>query len=204
MGIQYGYLVGNKSSKKWATQLNAIKDFGVEESCLVMEEAARGAERPAFEQLTEKLTAGDILVVASLDGLGRNYKDIFDCWSLLSKQKGVDLVVLDMPVMSTYSPNDLMRPVVTDLVLQSFTYLFAHQRKNAHDHQAECIEAAKDRGIQFGRPRLNTPEEFAVLAAQCRDGDISAQEAAQRLNISRTTFWRRMREYDAQQKAARS
>ena len=193
-GKTYGYVRVSTKNQNEDRQLVAMRDFGIPEDRIIVEkQSGKDFEsRPLYQKLLRRLRAGDTLVVLSIDRLGRNYEEILEQWRLITKERGVYIVVLDMPLLNTQDCNEPVRKLITDLVLQVFSYVAQTERENIRVRQREGIEAAKARGVRFGRPRLEMPDSFGAVAALWRDHRITAREAARRLNISPNTFLRRV------------
>ena len=193
-GKTYGYVRVSTKNQNEDRQLVAMRDFGIPEDRIIVEkQSGKDFEsRPLYQKLLRRLRAGDTLVVLSIDRLGRNYEEILEQWRLITKERGVYIVVLDMPLLNTQDCNEPVRKLITDLVLQVFSYVAQTERENIRVRQREGIEAAKARGVRFGRPRLEMPDSFGAVAALWRDHRITAREAARRLSISPNTFLRRV------------
>ena len=154
--------------------------------------------RPQYKKLLRKLKRGDILVIKSIDRLGRNYEEILNQWRIITKEKQADIVVLDMPLLDTrQTGRDLTGTFVADLVLQILSYVAQTERENIRQRQMEGIAAAKLRGVQFGRPRKPVPEKFFNLKERWGRGEISSRQAAKQLNIAQDTFLRWVHEQKA-------
>ena len=142
-----------------------------------------------YRKMVRKLKKDDVLYVKSIDRLGRNYTEILEQWRILTKEKGIDIVVLDMPLLDTRQRGkDLTGIFVADLVLQILSYVAQTERENTKQRQKEGIAAAKQRGVRFGRPRKEVPAEFEKLKKQWESQTISSREAAKKLGISQDTF----------------
>ncbi len=175
--------------------MTAMREFGIPaEYILVEKQSGKDFERPIYLQLIRKLERGDILVVKSIDRLGRNYKEILEQWTSLTKEKGVAIVVLDMPLLDTRADRDLTGTLVADIVLQLLSYVAQTERDFIRQRQAEGIAEAKARGVHFGRKRIPMPESFEELAEDWWFGRVTAVQAGKELGISRTTFKRRAEE----------
>ena len=140
------------------------------------------------------LKPGDVLVIKSIDCLGRNYNEILEQWRILTKEKQVAIVVLDMKLLDTRNNRDLTGTLIADIVLQLLSYVAETERNFIRQRQKEGIAAAKARGQKFGRPRMDRGKEFPELARRWRDGEISASEAGRRLGVSHVTFLKWARE----------
>jgi len=195
MGKTYGYVRVSTKDQNEARQLAAMTEFGVAEENIVVEKmSGKDFRRPVYQELVSCMSAGDVLVIKSIDRLGRNYTEILEQWGRLTKQLSVAIVVLDMPLLDTREGRDLTGTLIADIVLQLLSYVAETERESIRRRQAEGIEAAKRRGQRFGRERLEMPEEFGPLVRQWRDGEISSRQAGARLGISYQTFLRRAKE----------
>jgi len=192
----YGYVRVSSKDQNEARQMTAMREFGVEESNIVVEkQSGKDFQRPLYRALIERMNPGDVLVVKSIDRLGRNYNEVLDQWSELTKVRHISIVVLDMSMLDTRDENDLTRMLISDIVLQVLSYVAEKERENIRQRQAEGIAAAKARGTQFGRRRIKMPKGFVKLAQKWKNNEITAQEAADQLGLSRQTFSRRANEY---------
>ena len=195
-GIMYGYARVSTRNQKEDRQLTALRDFGVAETRITVEkQSGKNFDRPLYQSLAQALRPGDILVVKSIDRLGRNYDEILEQWSFITKTKGAAIVVLDMPLLDTREGRDLTGTLVADIVLQLLSYVAQTEREFLRQRQAEGIAAAKERGVRFGPERIPMPEEFGALAEDWWNGYISAAEAGRQLGVSRKTFTRRATEW---------
>ena len=194
-GIMYGYARVSTRSQKEDRQLAALKDFGVaEERITVEKQSGKNFDRPLYQRLARALRSGDVLVIKSIDRLGRNYDEILEQWAYITKTKRAAIVVLDMPLLDTREGRDLTGTLVADIVLQLLSYVAQTEREFLRQRQAEGIAAAKERGVRFGPARIPMPEGFDELAEDWKNGYISATEAGRQLGISRKTFTRRASE----------
>ena len=194
----YGYVRVSTREQNEVRQLNAMREFGVEEKNIVIEKlSGRDFNRPRYQKLVSGLCPGDILVIKSIDRLGRNYTEILEQWAAITKQREAAIVVLDMPLLDTRQGRDLTGTLIADIVLQLLSYVAQTERESIHQRQAEGIAAAKERGGKFGRERIKLPEDFPEFARLWRDGVISSRYAAKELGISYQTFLRRAKEFFA-------
>ena len=194
-GTMYGYVRVSTRDQNEDRQMTAMEEFGVAAKNIVVEkQSGKDFRRPCYQGLLKRLRHGDILVIKSIDRLGRNYTEILEQWSHLTKKRGVAIVVLDMPLLDTRQGRDLTGRLIADIVLQLLSYVAETERQNLRQRQAEGIAAARKRGVHLGRRPIPMPEEFPRLAADWRQGAISARTAAKRLGISCQTFLRRARE----------
>ena len=192
----YGYVRVSTKGQKEDRQLIAMREFGIPPEHIVVEkQSGKDFERPIYQKLIQSLERGDVLVVKSIDRLGRNYEEILEQWSILTKDKRIAIVVLDMPLLDTRENRDLTGILVADIVLQLLSYVAQTERDFIRQRQAEGIAAAKERGIRFGRTPLPMPEQFEALAIDWWHGRVSATQAGRELGISRTTFKRRVEEW---------
>jgi len=198
-GNMYGYARVSTRGQKEDRQLAALTQFGVEEARIVVEkQSGKDFDRPLYKALVEKMDARDVLVVKSIDRLGRNYEEILEQWAYLTKVREISIVVLDMPLLDTREGRDLTGTLVADIVLQLLSYVAQTERDFMRQRQAEGIKAAKERGVRFGRERIDMPPGFVCLAEDWWEGCVSASDAGKLMGISRDTFLRRAKEWGAQ------
>ncbi len=188
----YGYVRVSTREQKEDRQLIALQTFPVSRKNIYTDKlSGKDFNRPQYQELLKRIQPGDLLVVKSIDRLGRNYEEILLQWRNLTKEKQADIVVLDMPLLDTRkSGNDLTGTFVADLVLQVLSYVAQTERENIHQRQMEGIAAAKLRGVQFGRPRKPVLELFWQLKSEWENKKITSREAARRLSIAQDTFLR--------------
>lgn len=188
----YGYVRVSTKEQCEERQLIALREFPVNEKKIYMDKlSGKDFNRPRYQRMVKKLKAGDTVVVKSIDRLGRNYEEILEQWRIITKEKKADIVVLDMPLLDTrQTGKDLTGTFVADLVLQILSYVAQTERENTRQRQMEGIAAAKQRGVQFGRPRKPVPEEFERLKEAWENKKITSREAATRLGIAQDTFLR--------------
>ena len=188
-GITYGYVRVSTREQNEARQLTAMRTFGVAEEHIVVEkESGKDFQRPLYLRLIKKLRSGDVLVVKSIDRLGRNYSEILEQWSVITKKQAAAIVVLDMPLLDTRQGRDLTGTLIADIVLQLLSYVAQTERENIRQRQAEGIAEAKARGVQFGRKGMELPEGFDLVAQLWQSGEISARKGALHLGITHRTF----------------
>mgnify|MGYP001479758400 CR=1 FL=1 len=187
----YGYVRVSTKEQNEDRQLIAMQNFGVKQSNIYMDKlSGKDFERPKYKRLMKKIKPGDTLVIKSIDRLGRNYEEILEQWRIITKEKQVGIVVLDMPLLDTRHKNDLTGTLIADIVLQLLSYVAETERINIRQRQAEGIAAAKARGVHLGRPRIDIPVEFYILKERYQSREITTREAAKILGISATTFLR--------------
>ena len=192
----YGYIRVSTKVQCEERQVIALRDFPVQDDNIFMDKlSGKDFNRPQYKRLMRKLKRGDILVVKSIDRLGRNYDEILNQWRIITKEKMADIVVLDMPLLDTrQTGRDLTGTFVADLVLQILSYVAQTERENIRQRQMEGIAAAKRRGVQFGRPRKPVPENFFHVKEQWEKKKINSRQAAKELHIAQDTFLRWARE----------
>lgn len=190
--IIYGYVRVSTKEQCEDRQLIALREFPVAENHIFMDKlSGKDFNRPQYQNLIRRLKPHDILVVKSIDRLGRNYDEILDQWRVITKSRQADIVVLDMPLLDTrQTGRDLMGIFVADLVLQILSYVAQTERENIRQRQQEGIAAARLRGVQFGRPRKQVPTEFEYVRQQWEQGRITSRQAARQLGVAQDTFLR--------------
>ena len=189
----YGYVRVSSKDQCEDRQLLALKEFGVVERNIYTDKiSGKNFNRPQYHRLMKKLKQGDVVVILSIDRLGRNYDEIQNQWRIITKEKQADIVVLDMPLLDTRKSqnNDLTGIFIADLVLQILAYVAQIERENIKQRQKEGIHAAKCRGVQFGRPRKNILDNFDDVKGKWEKSEINSRQAAQILGISQNTFLR--------------
>ena len=187
--MEYGYARVSTKEQNEQRQIIALTGFGIaEKNIYVDKQSGKDFERTQYRRLMRKLKDGDLLVVKSIDRLGRNYAEILEQWRIITKEKCAAIVVLDMPLLDTRKTNDLTGTLIADIVLQLLSYVAQTEREFIRQRQAEGIAAAKARGVRFGRKPKEKPPDFpAVLEAWCK-GELSARAAAARLGVTHRTF----------------
>jgi len=195
-GNVYGYMRVSTREQNEDRQFIAMLEFGVEESNLFMDkQSGKDFNRPAYLRLLDTLKAGDVLVIKSIDRLGRDYEEIIEQWRIITKERQVAIVVLDMPLLDTRQKDrDLTGTFIADLVLQILSFVAENVRESIHKRQAEGIAAAKARGVKFGRPKKTTPDNFEDMIVQWENKQLSLEDLLCRCSISESTFYRRFRE----------
>lgn len=195
-GKIYGYIRVSSTDQNEDRQLIAMRGKAVPERGIYMDkQSGSNFERPQYKKLVRRLQRGDLLYVTSIDRLGRNYKEIQKQWRILTGDIGVDICVIDMPLLDTRRGKDLMGTFIADLVLQILSFVAQNERENIRQRQSEGIAAAKARGVRFGRPRLSLPGCFPEMVTAWEEGRIGLDEVLKRCNMSEATFYRRLREY---------
>lgn len=186
-----GYIRVSTREQNPDRQTAAMREFGVPESRMVIEhQSGKNFERPLYQRMVGRLSEGDVLVIKSIDRLGRNYDEILEEWRRITKEKRADIVVLDMPLLDTRAGRDLTGTLIADIVLQLLSYVAQTEREFIRQRQREGIEAARARGVRFGRRPAQAPEEFGELAEAYWRGEISADEIARQAGLARSTTYR--------------
>lgn len=194
----YGYVRVSTKDQNEARQVIAMQEFGIDEQHILIEkQSGKNFNRPQYKWLLKQMRKGDTLVIKSIDRLGRNYVEILEQWRILTKEKQVAVVVLDMPILDTRDERDLMGTLIADIVLQLLSYVAQTERESIRQRQAEGIAAAKARGVHFGPAPRVKPENFRSCADRWKRREISAREAARQLQICHKTFlkWAQSEEY---------
>mgnify|MGYP004521247067 CR=1 FL=1 len=187
--MEYGYARVSTREQNEERQLIALRAFGIADAAIFMDkQSGKDFARTQYRRLMCRLKDGDTLVVKSIDRLGRNYEEILEQWRVITKEKRAAIVVLDMPLLDTRQNRDLTGTLIADIVLQLLSYVAQTEREFIRQRQAEGIEAAKARGVHFGRRPAPRPERFSLLQQQWLRGEISARQAAEQLKITHRTF----------------
>lgn len=195
--MEYGYVRVSTKEQNEQRQMIALREFGIDAKRIYMDkQSGKDFERSNYKKLLIKVKSGDTLVVKSIDRLGRNYDDILEQWRIITKEKQVAIVVLDMPLLDTRQNRDLTGTLIADIVLQLLSYVAQTEREFIRQRQAEGIAAAKEQGIKFGRRPKGRPEAFENMKCLWMNHEISAREAAKRLDITYSTFLRWVKEND--------
>lgn len=195
-GNIYGYIRVSSTDQNEDRQLIALREKAIPEKHIYMDkQSGKDFNRPQYKKLAKRLKAGDLLYILSIDRLGRNYEEIQHQWRILTKEIGVDICVIDMPLLDTRNGKDLMGTFIADLVLQILSFVAQSERENIRKRQEQGIAAAKARGIQFGRPALAIPENFDKLVGEWEQKRISLNFLLEQCGMSEATFYRRLREY---------
>ena len=200
--MNYGYIRVSTKEQNEDRQMIAMREWGIAREQIYMDkQSGKDFARPQYRRLVRKLKQGDTIVVKSIDRLGRNYEETLEQWRILTKEKRVHIVVLDMPVLDTRSQKDLTGTLIADIVLQLLSYVAQTERELIRQRQAEGIAAARARGVRFGRPRIPIPEDFEPVYFWWKAGKLSAKRASDCLGVSHQTFERFVREYEAEKAA---
>ena len=191
MGNIYGYARVSTREQNEDRQLIALQEVRVSKQNIYLDkQSGRDFNRPMYLRLLKKLKREDLLYIQSIDRLGRNYDEILEQWRILTKERKVDISVLDMPLLDTRRGKDLMGTFLSDIVLQVLSFVAENERKSIRQRQREGIEAAKLRGVQFGRPKLPMPENFLEAYARWVSKEVSGAKAAEQCHMTMSTFYR--------------
>ncbi len=191
----YGYVRVSTKEQNEDRQMIAMRNFGIANSSIILDkQSGKDFERPGYQRLIQKLKTGDTLVIKSIDRLGRDYEEILEQWRLLTREKQVDIVVLDMPLLDTRQGRDLTGALIADILLQLLSYVAQTEREFNRQRQAEGIAAAKAKGIHLGRKFKERGENYESVMAAWRRGEISGRAAARELGVAHGTFQRWCRE----------
>lgn len=194
MGAVYGYVRVSTREQNEDRQIIALNERKVpKKNIYIDKQSGKDFERPMYHRMLKKLRQDDLIYVKSIDRLGRNYEEILEQWRILTKEKKVDIVVLDMELLDTRRGKDLMGTFLSDIVLQVLSFVAENERKNIRQRQKEGIEAARLRGVQFGRPKRQVPDNFEQICCRWKNGEIIGKEAAQLCDMPLTTFYGRAR-----------
>ena len=196
-GCVYGYVRVSSADQNEERQRIAMAQEGLKEKDIFMDkQSGKDFERPQYRKMVRKLKKDDLLYIKSIDRLGRNYAEILEQWRFLTKEKGIDIVVLDMPLLDTRRGKDLMGTFLSDIVLQVLSFVAENERTNIRQRQAEGIAAAKARGVRFGRPPKPLPAGFHSAYQNWKAGKITGTAAAKECGMPLSTFRYRAEIYE--------
>ena len=199
--MTYGYIRVSSVDQNEDRQVAALRELGVREDKIYFDKiSGKDFERPKYKEMLEQLHEGDLLYVVSIDRLGRNYTDIQRQWKMLIHEKKIDICVLDMPLLDTRNKKDLMGAFVAELVLQILSFVAENERENIRKRQEEGIAAAKKRGVRFGRPEISVPENFGEIIRAWEEKEYTIEQLTNSCGMSKSTFYRRVREYKLRKK----
>lgn len=189
MSMVYGYVRVSSRDQNEERQILAMREFGISDKFVFTDkQSGKDFKRPEYKKMMKRLCDGDVLVVKSIDRLGRNYGEILQQWREITLAKKASIVVLDMPLLDTRQRRDLVGTLISDIVLQLLSYVAQTEREFIKQRQAEGISAAKARGVRFGRRPSTRPDEYESYFLLWKNGKISAREAGRRMGIAHTTF----------------
>lgn len=192
----YGYIRVSSKEQNEDRQVIALREYGVDEHCIVIEKASgKDFDRLNYQSLVKRLRKGDRLVIKSIDRLGRNYNEILQQWQYITKTKQADIIVLDMPILDTTQYKDLLGTFISDLVLQLLSFVAENERSNIRQRQAEGIAAAKARGVHFGRERKYDPAAYFPIYEQFKRKEINQREMIRQIGCCDSTYYRLLKEF---------
>ena len=193
----YGYCRISDKDQNESRQIKAIVEEGVDERYILTDkQSGKDFNRPKYKILKEALREGDLLIIKSIDRLGRNYKEIINEWQYITQEIKADIKVLDMSMLDTTLHKDLLGTFISDLILQVLAYVAEQERANIKSRQAEGIAVAKLQGKHLGRPKATFPEGFEEVYSRWKDKQITAKKAMQQLNLKTTTFYKLVNQYE--------
>ena len=200
MCTKYGYARISSIDQNADRQFHALKQVGVPETNIYVDTiSGKHFQRPEYKKLIKKLRSGDLLYVLSIDRFGRNYEEILAQWRHLTKSIGVNICVLDMPLLDTRVYRDLLGTFISDLVLQILSFVAQSERESIKNRQAQGIALAKAKGVHMGRPAKPLPDNFSMLVKKWKSKSISTEEILRECNIGESTFYRRLKEFQTEQ-----
>ena len=192
----YGYVRVSSQDQNEERQIIAMREFGIPENHIFLDkQSGKDFNRPRYQAMLRTVREGDLLVVKSIDRLGRSYEEIGEQWRILTKEKKIDIFVIEMPLLDTRQYKDLMGTFIADLVLQVLSLVSQIEREFIHQRQAEGIAAAKARGVHFGRPQKKIPDNFTETIQSWEVGTLKLQDAIDLSGVSKSTFFRLLKEY---------
>ena len=190
----YGYVRVSSLDQNEDRQILALKEvFVPEENMFIDKQSGKDFNRPNYKRMVQILKMGDMVYIHSIDRLGRNYEEILQQWRILTKDIGVDICVLDMPLLDTRNGKDLMGTFIADIVLQILSFVAQNERENIKKRQAEGIIAAKANGVKFGRPEKELPDNFKELVCAWEQKEQSLEEVLKQCDMSQATFYRKVK-----------
>lgn len=193
----YGYIRVSSKDQNEDRQLIALHGKGVKDDCIYIDKkSGKDFDRPQYKKLMKKLKPGDLLMIQSIDRLGRNYEEVQNQWRVLTKEKEVDICVIDMPLLDTRQGKDLLGTFIADLVLQILSFVAQNEREYIRKRQAEGIAAAKTKGVKFGRRPLPLPENFYEVHRAWRSKNLTLKQAAEACNMPVGTFYGKARKFE--------
>lgn len=197
----YGYVRVSSQDQNEARQYIELIEYGIDQKHIYMDKlSGKDFNRPSYHKLVyKKIKPGDLLVIKSIDRLGRNYNEILNEWKYITKTKNVDIKILDMPLLDTDQNKDLIGTLIGDIVLQLLSFVAENERINIHQRQAEGIKAAKLRGVRFGRPEISLPDDFEEIMLLWKSGDLLSKDAIAISGLKYSTFYKKAKEYQRQQ-----
>lgn len=197
MGNVYGYVRVSSKDQNENRQVITMREMQIpDENIFIDKQSGKDFNRPQYKKMLRKVKPDDLIYIKSIDRLGRNYAEILDQWKVITKDKRVDLYVMDMPILDTRREKNLLGTFISDLVLALLSYVAENERTNIRQRQAEGIAAAKARGVHFGRRPNPLPDNFYEVYQQWKMKKIPVSEAAKQCGMPQTTFFERARAYE--------
>ena len=194
--MKYGYIRVSTKEQKEDRQIIALSKCNIkEENIFIDKESGKDFNRKNYKRLVKKIRKGDVIIIKSIDRLGRNYNEIIAEWRKITQTKKADIIVLDMPLLDTTKNKDLFGTFISDLVLQILSFVAENERENIRQRQAEGIAAARAKGVKFGRPKKYNINEFAEILEKRIRNEISKNQAIELMGVSEKTYYRMMQEY---------
>ena len=195
MKMEYGYARVSSLDQNEDRQIVELKKVMCKTgSVYIDKQSGKDFNRPEYKKMIKKIKKGDVLFVQSIDRLGRNYGEILNQWQFLTKNLGVDICVLDMPLLDTRKEKNLLGTFIADIVLQILSFVAENERENIKKRQAEGIAAAKAKGVKFGRPEIKMPNDFIKIYSDWANGKINTSDALKICGMSKSTFYRRRKD----------
>jgi DNA invertase Pin-like site-specific DNA recombinase len=194
----YGYVRVSSADQHEDRQTAAMCELNIPAANIYADkQSGKDFDRPQYQALLKRLVPGDLIYIKCIDRLGRNYDEIQNQWRIITKERGADIAVIDMPLLDTRLNKDLMGTFIADLVLQILSFVAHSERDNIRKRQAEGIAAARARGVRFGRPTKNPPQNFPAAIREWERGTLSLAEVLERTGLKEATFYNRLREHRA-------
>ena len=192
----YGYVRVSSADQNEDRQMIAMNELNIPADQIYMDKlSGKDFDRPAYKTLVKKFKYGDLLYIKSIDRLGRNYEEIQNQWRILTKDRGIDIAVIDMPLLDTRNGKDLMGTFLADVVLQLLAFVAQSERDTIRKRQAEGIAAARAKGVHLGRPPKRSPENFGEIVKQWERGKLPFSDVLMRTGLKKGTFYNRLREF---------
>lgn len=190
----YGYVRVSTQEQNEERQMIALERENVPKKQIFVDKlSGKDFNRPQYKKLIKEIKNGDLLYVLSIDRLGRNYEDIQQQWRIITKEIGADIFVIDMPLLDTRRDKDLIGTFISDIVLQLLSFVAQNERETIRIRQRQGIEAAKDRGVKFGRPEKELPDNFERMVIAWKNDEMKLKDILTECNISESTFYRKIR-----------
>jgi DNA invertase Pin-like site-specific DNA recombinase len=189
--LTYGYIRVSSKEQNEDRQIIALKEYNIPKNNIYTDkQSGKDFNRTSYKKLIQKLQENDLVVVKSIDRLGRNYKEIIEQWKIVTEVKKADILVIDMPILDTRRGKDLMGTFLSDIVLQVLSFVAENERANIRLRQAEGIAAAKERGVKFGRPKVYKAENYINTYNKFKNGEITQKQAMKEMGVSQVTYYR--------------